>query len=100
MKRSRFREEQIIAILKEPEAGMATADMCRRHGVSSATFYKWKSKYGGWESPRRGVCGRSRRRTPGQRMLLFAGIGIPPVEVSLRTTRPCTLTCNGSFPSA
>lgn len=49
MKRSRFREEQIIAILKEPEAGMATADMCRRHGVSSATFYKWKSKYGGLE---------------------------------------------------
>ena len=49
MKRSRFREEQIIAILKEPEAGMATADMCRRHGVSSATFYKWKSKFGGLE---------------------------------------------------
>ncbi len=40
-------EEQIIAILKEQEAGMATADVCRRHGISSATFYKWKSKYGG-----------------------------------------------------
>ena len=49
MKRSRFSEEQIIAILKEQEAGMATADVCRRHGVSSATFYKWKSKYGGLE---------------------------------------------------
>ena len=47
--RSRFSEEQIIAVLKEQEAGMATADVCRRHGISSATFYKWKSKYGGLE---------------------------------------------------
>ncbi|MHA6721370.1 transposase, partial [Sphingomonas sp. RS6] len=47
MKRSRFSEEQIIAILKEQEAGMATADVCRRH--SSATFYKWKAKFGGLE---------------------------------------------------
>jgi len=49
MKRSRFSEEQVIAVLKEQEAGMATADVCRRHGVSSATFYKWKAKYGGLE---------------------------------------------------
>ncbi|EJU14353.1 hypothetical protein LH128_04134 [Sphingomonas sp. LH128] len=49
MKRSRFSEEQIIAVLKEQEAGMATADVCRRHGVSSATFYKWKAKYGDLE---------------------------------------------------
>ena len=49
MKRSRFSEEQIIAILKEQEAGMPTADVCRRHGVSSATFYKWKAKFGGLE---------------------------------------------------
>ena len=47
MKRSRFNEEQIIAILKEQEAGMATAEVCRRHGISSATFCKWKSKFGG-----------------------------------------------------
>lgn len=47
MKRSRFSEEQIIGILKEQEAGAATADLCRRHGISSATFYKWKAKYGG-----------------------------------------------------
>jgi putative transposase len=47
MKGSRFKEEQIIAILREHEAGVKTADICRKHGVSSATFFKWKSKYGG-----------------------------------------------------
>ena len=49
MRRSRFSEEQIIAMLKEQEAGVATADICRKHGVRSATFYKWKAKYGGME---------------------------------------------------
>jgi putative transposase len=47
MRASRFNEEQIIAILREQEAGGKTADVCRKHGVSSATFYKWKSRYGG-----------------------------------------------------
>lgn len=47
MRRSRFSEEQIIAILAEQERGVSTAEVCRRHGVSSATFYKWKAKYGG-----------------------------------------------------
>jgi len=47
MKRSRFNEEQIIAILKEQEGRMPTAEVCRRHGINSATFYKWKSKFGG-----------------------------------------------------
>ena len=49
MRSSRFSEKQIIAILKEQEAGMPTADVCRRHGDSSATFYKWKAKFGGLE---------------------------------------------------
>ena len=49
MKRSRFTEEQIIAILKRQESGLATADVCREHGISSATFYKWKAKFGGLE---------------------------------------------------
>ena len=49
MKRKRHTEEQIIAILKEHEAGAKTADVCRKHGVSEATFYNWKAKYGGLE---------------------------------------------------
>ena len=47
MKRKRFREEQIIGVLKEHEAGSKTADLCRKHGISEATFYNWKSKFGG-----------------------------------------------------
>ncbi len=49
MKRSRFSDEQIIGILKEQESGVVTADVCRRHGISEATFYKWKAKFGGLE---------------------------------------------------
>ena len=49
MKRSRFTEEQIIGILREHDAGGQTVDVCRKHGISSATFYKWKAKYGGLE---------------------------------------------------
>ena len=47
MKRSRYTEEQIIGILKEQEAGAPVAELCRKHGMSDATFYTWKSKYGG-----------------------------------------------------
>jgi putative transposase len=47
MKRSRFTEEQIIAILREQETGVPVADLCRKHGLSSPTFYKWKAKFGG-----------------------------------------------------
>jgi putative transposase len=50
MKRSRFSEEQIIGILKEHQAGVPAAEICRKHGISDATFYNWRSKYGGMEA--------------------------------------------------
>jgi putative transposase len=49
MRQSRLTEEQIIGVLKQAEAGMKTAEICRQHGISSATYYKWKGKYGGLE---------------------------------------------------
>ena len=49
MKRSRFSGKQVIAILKQHEGGVSTADVCREHGISSATFYKWKAKFGGMD---------------------------------------------------
>ena len=49
MKRSRFTQEQVIGVLKEHQAGAAVADLCRKHGIGDATFYTWRSKYGGME---------------------------------------------------
>ena len=49
MKKSRFSEEQIIGVLKQHEAGVKTAELCREHGISAATFYQWKSMFGGME---------------------------------------------------
>jgi putative transposase len=49
MKRSRFTDDQIIGILKEHEAGLSAAELCRKHGISDATFYKWRAKYGGMD---------------------------------------------------
>jgi putative transposase len=50
MKRSKFTESQILAVLKEADAGASVKDLCRRHGISAATFYQWKSKYGGLQA--------------------------------------------------
>lgn len=49
MKRSRFSEEQIIGILKEHQAGLSAVELCRKHGISDATFYTWRKKYGGMD---------------------------------------------------
>ena len=62
--KKRFSEEQIIGILKEAEAGAVVTELCRRHGMSSATYYAWKAKFGGQEHVRRGGAphqGRDRR---------------------------------------
>ena len=49
MKKSRYTQEQIIAVLKQHQAGLSTAELCRKHGISEATFYNWRSRYGGME---------------------------------------------------
>jgi putative transposase len=63
MKRSRFSEEQIIGILKEHQAGLSAAEICRKYGISDATFYNWRSKYGAWTFRRPGGLKRLKTRT-------------------------------------
>jgi putative transposase len=65
MKGSRYSEEQIIGILREAEAGLKTAEVCRRHGIAEAALYKWKAKYGGMEWPTPSGLRGSKTRTGG-----------------------------------
>jgi putative transposase len=65
MRKSRFSEEQIIGILREQETGARTEEVCRRHGISTTTFYKWNARYGGLEITEARRLKRSRTRTGG-----------------------------------
>ena len=84
MKACRFTEEQIIGILREQEAGAKTDDVCRKHGISSATFYKWKARYGGLD-----VSDAKRLKAPEdenaklKKLLAEAMLGIPPLKTTL-----------------
>lgn len=64
MKHKRFSDEQVIGVLKEHEAGAKVDDICRRHAISSATFYAWRKKYGGWRRATRSGCASSKLRSP------------------------------------
>jgi putative transposase len=75
MKRSRFTEEQIIAVLREQEAGLSTAEVCRKHEISTATFYGWKAKFGGMEA-------HERSRTLIHRKGTVRRIGAPGTAIS------------------
>lgn len=65
MRKSKFTESQIVAILKEGEAGLPVAEVCRKHGISSPTYYAWKSKYAGATVLDLSACASWRRRTRG-----------------------------------
>ena len=81
MRRSRFSEEQIIRILKEHQAGLSAAELCRRHGISDATFYKWRSKYGGMEvSDAKRLRGLEEENTKLKRLLADAMLDVSTLK--------------------
>ncbi len=94
MRGSRFTDEQIIGLLKEGEAGMTTAELCRRHGISPATFPKWKARYGGLgvsdagQSRVAGVAPKKRVTPAARRVAVLVAVE----ELGLAQRRACGLT--------
>jgi putative transposase len=84
MKRSRFSEEQIIGVLKEHQAGVSAQELCRKHGISDATFYTWRRKYGGMEvSQARKLKGLEQENAKLKRLLADAMIDVSTLREML-----------------
>lgn len=95
MRKSRFTDEQVIGFIKQADAGMSVADLCRREGFSSATFYKWRAKFGGMEATRRisGLAGAvGRGLVGGQVELTGDGHAVAPLRLLHRDIRYRVLT--------
>lgn len=88
MKKNRFSEEQIIGILKQHEAGVKTVDLCREHGISAATFYAWKSKYGGMDAVYAGCHDAGAIKLCAARQRLVRLRGLAAKTIALGQLRP------------
>ncbi|ARW18458.1 Insertion element ISR1 10 kDa protein A3 [Gluconacetobacter sp. SXCC-1] len=88
MKKARFTQERIIGILKEHQVGATAADLCRRHGISDATFYTWRSKYGGMEvSEARRLTALEEENTKLKRLLAESVMDVSTLKACWQKTR-------------